>query len=118
MRGVSDCLCMVSTSDIQCAEQAMILSGLNENEINKKLYWKKKFLRHCRRTTGYDRDFQLLRFDKFVETFIRIRDAKTNELLIGPKIKLKIDATRLAIASGYYIDPEGVNMFRELRCDR
>jgi hypothetical protein len=47
-----------------------------------------------------------------------IKDAKTKELLITPRTKLKIDATRLAIASGYYIDPPDVNMFRELGRDR
>ena len=47
-----------------------------------------------------------------------IKDAKTKELLVTPRTKLKIDATRLAIASGYYIDPPGVNMFRELGRDQ
>lgn len=58
-----------------------------------------------------------MRFDKFIDTFTLIKDAKTKELLITPKTKLKIAATRLGIASGYYIDPPGVNMFRELGRD-
>jgi hypothetical protein len=67
--------------------------------------------------SGHDRVNQLSRFDKFIDTFTLIKDAKTKELLITPKTKLKIAATRLAIASGYYIDPPGVNMFRELGRD-
>ena len=74
--------------------------------------------RHCRRTTGHDRVQQLSRFDDFIKTFIEIKDAKTKELLIGPKTKLKIEATRLSIASGFYIDPIGINMFRDLGRDR
>jgi hypothetical protein len=72
----------------------------------------KSFLKHCRRSTGSDRLVQVARFDEFIEASIqiRIRDVKTKELLITPKTKLKIEATRLAIASGYYTDPAGVLM--------
>jgi hypothetical protein len=70
----------------------------------------KSFLKHCRRSTGSDRLVQVARFDEFIEAFIQIRDVKTKELLITPKTKLKIEATRLAIASGYYTDPAGVLM--------
>jgi hypothetical protein len=170
MRGLSDSFFMVSKTDIECVEQAMRAQGMNNSEIanKKKFFWKQKFLRHCRRTTGmpffcvfipffsvscflivfflflhelhfimqhdsglthiwlsnhllhysgHDRVNQLSRFDKFIDTFTLIKDAKTKELLITPKTKLKIAATRLAIASGYYIDPPGVNMFRELGRD-
>ena len=119
MRSLSDCLFMVSKVDIEEAEQALRSQGMNDREIavQKKLYWKKRFLKHCRRTTGHDRLLQLYRFDKLIETFSLIKDAKTKEILIGPKTKSKIEATRQAIASGYYIDPAGVNMFRELGRD-
>ena len=120
MRGLSDCFFMVSKVDVECVEQTLRSQGMNESQISlqKKLFWKKRFLSHCRRTTGHDRVLQLSRFDKFIETFLLIKDAKTKELLIAPRTKLKIDATRLAIASGYYIDPPGVNMFRELGRDQ
>jgi hypothetical protein len=120
MRGLSDCLFMVSQTDVECSELALRAQGMTDSQIalQKKLFWKKKFLRHCRRTTGHDRVCQLSRFDKFIETFIQIKDAKTKELLIGPRTKLKIESTRLAIASGYYIDPNDVNMFRELGRDK
>jgi hypothetical protein len=119
MRGISDCMFMVSSSDLESADQALRTCGMDEKEIalQKKIHWKKKFLKHCRRTTGNDRVQQLSRFDKLINAYIRIKDAKTKELLIGPKTKQKIDATRLAIAAGYYIDPAGVNMFRELGRD-
>lgn len=120
MRGLSDYLFMVSKIDLECSEQALRSEGMSETQIcvQKKLFWKKKFLRHCRRTTGHDRVCQLSRFDKFIETFNLIKDAKTKELLIGPRTKLKIESTRLAIASGYYLDPIGVDMFRELGRDQ
>ena len=120
MRGLSDCFFMISKTDLESAEQALIAQGFDGQQIavQKKLYWRNRFLRHCRRTTGYDRVEQLSRFDKFIRTFLNVRDAKTKELLITPKTQLKIDATRLAIASGYYIDPTEVNMFRDLGRDR
>jgi hypothetical protein len=116
MRGLSDCFFMVSKMDVECVRS----QGMDETQISlqKKLFWKKRFLSHCRRTTGHDRVCQLSRFDKLIETFMLIKDAKTKDLLITPRTKLKIDATRLAIASGYYIDPPGVNMFRELGKDQ
>jgi hypothetical protein len=120
MRGLSDCFFMISKSDLESAEQALRAQGLDGQQIalQKKLYWRNRFLRHCRRTTGHDRVEQLSRFDKFIRTFLSARDAKTKELLITSKAKMKIDATRLAIASGYYIDPPEVNMFRDLGRDR
>ena len=120
MRGLSDCFFMVSKEDVECVENTLRSQGMNESKIalQKKLFWKKKFLSHCRRTTGHDRVCQLSRFDKFIETFMLVKDAKTKELLVTPRTKSKIDSTRLAIASGYYIDPPGVNMFRELGRDQ
>jgi hypothetical protein len=45
---------MVSKTDIECVEQAMRAQSMNNSEIanKKKFFWKHKFLRHCRRTTG------------------------------------------------------------------
>jgi 3'-5' exonuclease len=119
MRGVSDSFFMVSKGDLDIAEDALKTQNVDENTIamQKKYQWKKTFLKHCRRSTGSDRLVQLARFDKFIEAFIQIRDAKTKELLITPKTKLKIEATRLAIASGYYTDPAGVNIYREMGRD-
>ena len=120
MRGVSDALYMISKFDLESAEQALRAQGMNDHqiEVQKKLFWKKRFLKHCRRTTGHDRVEQLMRFDKFIATFILVKDAKTKELLIGPATLSKIEATRLCIASGYYTDPDSINMFRELGRDR
>jgi hypothetical protein len=110
---------MASKGDLDIAEDAPKAQNVDENTIamQKKFQWKKSFLKHCRRSTGYYRLVQLARFDKFIEAFILIRDAKTKELLITPKTKLKIEATRLAIASGYYTDPAGVSIYREMGRD-
>lgn len=85
--------------------------------MQKKYFWIRKFLKHCWRTTGFDRLLQLKSFNKLIETFSSVKDAKTNELLIGPKTLKKAEAVRLAVATGYHIDPEDVSMFRELGRD-
>lgn len=119
MRGLSDSFFMVSKVDLDSAEDALKLQNIDQNTIamQKKYNWKKSFLKHCRRSTGFDRLVQLERFDKFIEAFNQIRDAKTKELLITPKTKLKIEATRQAIASGYYTDPPGISIYREMGRD-
>lgn len=119
MRGVSDSFFMISKVDLDSAEDALKLQNIDQNTIamQKKYNWKKSFLKHCRRSTGFDRLVQLERFDKFIEAFNQIRDAKTKELLITPKTKLKIEATRQAIASGYYTDPPGISIYREMGRD-
>jgi hypothetical protein len=74
MRGVSDSSFMVSKGDLDIAEDALKMQNVNENTIamQKKYQWKKSFLKHCRRSTGYDRLVQLARFDKFIQAFILI----------------------------------------------
>ena len=120
MRGVSDSFFMISKVDLDSAEDALKLQNIDQNTIamQKKFNWKKAFLKFCRRSTGCDRLVQLERFDKFIKTFNQMRDAKTKELLITPKTKLKIEATRQAIASGYYTDPPGISIYREMGRDK
>lgn len=74
MRGLSDSFFMVSRMDVECVEQSMRAQGLNDTEIaiKKKYFWKKKFLSHCRRTTGIFLFYFFLLFSVFSIIYVSL----------------------------------------------
>ena len=108
-----DCFMMLYKTDVDAViEYLRVKKQLSEAEIayQRKYYNWKFFVKNCRRKIPEAHEL-LKRFDKLVEVYSKVKDARTEEPLFRPDTLKELKKLRSHIEKGCLSDPPGVPLY-------